>query len=382
MTESFRLGRIAGVPVGVNWSVLVILGLIAVVLAGGRLPVAAPDRPVGVYALVGVAAALAFLASLLAHEVSHALVAQRNGVGVEGITLWLFGGVARLRGEPDSPGADLRIAGVGPLVSLVLGALFLGAAALAAVAGAGPLALEALTWLGFINLVLAVFNLAPAAPLDGGRVLRAAVWRWTGDRNRAARAATRAGRVFGFVLIALGLAQFLLARGIGGLWLALIGWFIVAAAGAEEAQVGQNRMLAGIRVGEVMTPDPFTAAPEKSVQAFIDEDLMKHRFSTLPLVDEGGSLVGLVTLNRVRQVPANERASTSLRDVACAPADLPVAAADEELIELLPRMQGCSDGRAMVLDAQRRLLGIVSPSDVARAVQAAELRHPHATRVA
>lgn len=381
MTESFRLGRIAGVPVGVNWSVLVILGLIAVVLAGGRLPVAAPDRPVAAYALVGVVAALAFLASLLAHEVSHAVVARRNGVDVEGITLWLFGGVARLRGEPDSPGADLRIAGIGPLVSLVLGGLFLGGAALAAVAGAGPLVLEALTWLGFINLVLAVFNLAPAAPLDGGRVLRAAVWRWTGDRNRAARAATRAGRVFGFLLIALGLAQFLLARGIGGLWLALIGWFIVAAAGAEEAQVGQNRMLAGIRVGDVMTPDPFTASPEKSVQAFIDEDLMRHRFSTLPLVDEGGSLVGLVTLNRVRQVPAQQRASTSLRDVACAPADLPVAAADEELIELLPRMQGCSDGRAMVLDAQRRLLGIVSPSDVARAVQAAELRGPDGSRV-
>jgi len=194
MEETFRRGRIAGIRVGINWSVLVIFALIAYGLAGQYLPRVYPREGVAAYVVAGVTAAVVFVASLLAHEIAHALVAWRNGVSVEGITLWLFGGVARLSGEAPSPGAEVRIAGVGPLVSLVLGLGFGAAAAIAAAAGVSGLALAALEWLGGVNIALAVFNVVPAAPLDGGRLLRAVVWWRTGDRRKATAVASRAGR--------------------------------------------------------------------------------------------------------------------------------------------------------------------------------------------
>ncbi|MDQ3886906.1 MAG: CBS domain-containing protein, partial [Actinomycetota bacterium] len=216
--------------------------------------------------------------------------------------------------------------------------------------------------------------LIPAAPLDGGRVLRAAVWRWTGDRHRAALIAARAGRLFGIALVGIGLAEVVLFRGFGGLWLALLGWFLVTAARAEEQYTAGQRALGGVRVADVMTAEPVSVAPELSVQRFIDDHLLRSRFSTLPLLDHAGRLAGLVTLNRIRQVPAAERAGTRLLDVACPPSEVPVAQPDEPLTDLLPRMAGCTDGRAVVLDAGGRLVGIVSPSDVARAVQNSALR--------
>lgn len=374
MTESFRLGRIAGIRVGAHWSVLAVLALITVGLAMGRLPLVAPGRPAVVYTAVGLIGAVVFLASLVAHEVSHAVVARRNGLGVDNITLWLFGGVAMLRGEAASPGADLRIAGVGPVVSALLGSAFFGAAALADLVDAGPLAVAALSWLAVINVILALFNLVPAAPLDGGRVLRAVVWRWTGDRYRAALIAARAGRIFGITLVGIGLAQVVVFRGFGGVWLALIGWFLVTAARAEEQYTVQQQTLAEVRVADVMTPGPVTAPSELSVQRFIDDYLLHARFSALPLLDHTDQLAGLVTINRVRQVPASDRASTRLLDIACPPSEIPIAGSEEPLTDLLPRMAGCTDGRAVVLDTAGRLVGIVSPSDVARTVQNAELR--------
>lgn len=373
MNGSVTLGRVAGVQVSAHWSVLAILALVSIGLAAGWLPLAAPDRSALAYAITGVLAGLVFLASLLAHEISHAVLARRNGLPVERITLWLFGGVALLRGEPATPGADLRIAGVGPLVSLVLSGGFFGAGALAAAADAAPLAVAALNCLGIINLVLAVFNLVPAAPLDGGRLLRAAVWQWTGDRQRAAVVAARAGLFFGVALIGLGLAQLLLARVFGGLWLALIGWFLVTAARAEEEYATTRKALAGVRVSEVMTPNPVSASPEYTVGEFLDRHLMNQRFSTFPLLEHRGHLAGLVTLNRIRQLPPDSRSVTPLRQVACPPDEVPVARPDEDLIELLPRMTNCSDGRAVVLDEEGRVVGIVSPSDIARTVQNSDL---------
>ncbi|TDB97914.1 site-2 protease family protein, partial [Micromonospora fluostatini] len=197
MRASFRIGRVAGVPVGVNWSVLVIFALIAWALSASQFPQVYPGRPGWAYLLAGLSAAVVFFLGLLAHEVSHAVVAKRNGLAVEGITLWLFGGVAELRGEAKDPGAELRIAGVGPLVSLLLGLFFGGIALAVAVTGERGLLLGALSWLAGINVLLAVFNILPAAPLDGGRLLRAAVWKATGDRTKGSVVAARAGWVLG-----------------------------------------------------------------------------------------------------------------------------------------------------------------------------------------
>lgn len=372
MRASFRLGRIAGVPVGVNWSVLVIFVLIAWGLAANQFPRAYPDRPVAAYVLAGLAAAVVFFLGLLAHEISHAIVAKRNGLEVGGITLWLFGGVAELRGEARDPGAELRIAGVGPLVSLLIGLFFGAIAVVLAMAGVEGLLLGSLAWLAGINVLLAVFNALPAAPLDGGRLLRAAVWKATGDRTKASVVAARAGWVLGAVLIGLGLWQFLAGVGFGGLWLALIGWFLIGAAGMEERQARMGSALEGVRVADVMTPQPQTASGQMTVGDFVDHYLFAYRHSALPLTVDGRP-VGLVTLDRVRGIAADRRASTTLAEVSCRADELVLARPDEQLTDLLPRLNECTDGRALVV-VDDQLVGIVSPSDISRAVQRGSLR--------
>ncbi|MFC3500700.1 site-2 protease family protein [Micromonospora krabiensis] len=372
MRASFRLGRVAGVPVGVNWSVLVIFALIWWGLAANQFPRAYPDRPGALYVLSGLVAAVVFFLGLLAHEVSHAIVAKRNGLEVGGITLWLFGGVAELHGEAKDPGAELRIAGIGPLVSACIGLVFGAFAIILAQVDYRGLLLGVLAWLAGINILLAVFNALPAAPLDGGRLLRAGVWRWTGDRTKATVVASRAGWALGVLLIGLGLWQFLAGVGVGGLWLALIGWFLIGAASMEERQARMGSALRGVRVADVMTPQPQTASAEMTVADFVDNYLFAYRHSALPLTEDGRP-VGLVTLDRVRGIPADRRPRTTLGEVACRADDLVLAEPDEQLNDLLPRLSQCADGRALVV-TEDRLVGIVSPSDISRAVQRNTLR--------
>jgi Zn-dependent protease len=243
MRASIRLGRFFGIPVGLSWSVLLIAGLLTLSLATSLLPGSAAGYPDSAYVVAALATALLFFGSLLAHELAHAVVARRHGVEVEGITLWLLGGVAALRSESPSARAELRIAAVGPATSLGLAGAF-GVAALAADVLLLPaLAVAAFAWLALINAALAVFNLLPAAPLDGGRILAGALWAGHGDRWRAAETAARAGRVVGFGLIAFGILGFLTPLPFGGLWTALVGWFIVTTAAAEEQHAHQQRAI-------------------------------------------------------------------------------------------------------------------------------------------
>ncbi|MEV4548356.1 site-2 protease family protein [Nonomuraea wenchangensis] len=372
MRSSFRLGRIGGVVVGLNISVLVIVVILVAGLSLGQFPRTFPGYPTVAYVLAGVGAAVLFLASLLAHELAHALVAQRNGIEVPRITLWLLGGVAELRNEPRTPGADLRIAVVGPVTSFVCAVVF---GALALVTGAVPLVAGMFGYLAAVNVLLAVFNLIPAAPLDGGRVLRAALWSRWGDRVRAAVAAARAGRVFGYALIALGFLQVVSGLGFQGLWLVLIGLFLVNAASAEEQQAQLGATLHGVLVGEVMSASPVTASPDETVAGLIDRLVMSRRLSTYPLVAADGRFLGLVTLNRLRQVRPEARETTRLADIACPADQVPKAVPDEPLLGLLQRMNGAADGRAVVLGPSGQLLGLLTPSDISRTIQTAGLHH-------
>jgi Zn-dependent protease/CBS domain-containing protein len=374
MRASIPLGRIAGIKVGINASVFLIVAVLVGGLATGQLPAAYPGRSIVAYVIAAIIAALLFLASLLAHELAHSLVARRNGIEVESIVLWLLGGVAQLRGEAKTPGADFRIAIVGPLTSLVLAIVFgLAAGGLVALGGSG-LALGVLTYLAATNAVLAVFNLIPAAPLDGGRVLRAALWQFRGDRHAAAVNAARAGRIVGFAMIALGVLQVVTGRGLGGIWLALIGWFVVSAATAEEQQARLSGRLAGVKVGQIMAAQPTVLDGNLTVADFIAQVALTHQYSTYPLVDAYRRLTGLVTLNRVRAVPPELRATTRLHEIACAPSEVPTARPEEPLVELLERMHGCADGRAVVVDDADRVVGVVSASDVTRSLQLADIR--------
>lgn len=373
VTESLRLGRIFGVRVGINWSVLVVFGLITLGLAGGSFPELYPGYSGFVYLVAGLAAGVVFFLSLLAHELSHALVARRNGIDVEGITLWLLGGVAKLEGEPSDPGAELRVAGVGPLVSLAAAGVFGAVAALLALVGVADLTVGIFVWLCLINVILAAFNLAPAAPLDGGRILRAVLWQVWGDRRRAATAAAKAGQVFGGALIGLGIFLFVTGAGASGIWLALIGWFMTTAARVEEEQAAVSDLLAGVRVRDVMTPEPVTAPADITVAELLDGYVFRSRHSTFPIVDSGGRFAGLVTLSRVKLVPPDERQATRVSQIACPATEVPLAHPDDPILDLLPRLSGCSDGRAVVLVGDR-IVGIVSPVDVARQFEVAGLR--------
>jgi Zn-dependent protease/predicted transcriptional regulator len=367
MRASFRVGKVFGVPVGVHWSVLIIFALIAWSLAGNLLPRSYPGHPLSAYIIAGLIAAVVFFLGLLAHEVSHAVIAKRNGLEVNSITLWLLGGVAELHGEPRTPGADLRIAGVGPLVSLIIGLVAGGISTGLALAGQRGLVTGTIAWLGGINLLLAFFNVLPAAPLDGGRLLRAALWKWRGDRTWAAIAAARVGRVFGVVLIALGVWQFAVGAGAGGLWLALIGWFLTSAAGAEERQTRTGEALSGVRARDVMTEHPQTVPPDVSVADFVEHYLFGSRYAAYPLTEDDRP-VGIATLDRVRQVPNEQRRDTPLRQIACRPEELVIVSPEEPLADLLPRLNGCADGRVLVV-SEGRLVGIVSPSDISHAVE-------------
>lgn len=244
--DDIRLGHIAGFQVAMNWSVLIIVWLLTWSLASGVLPELAPGYATATYWITGLGGAAFLLGSLLAHELAHAVVARRAGIHVEGLTLWLFGGVAKLGGQPASPQADLRIAAVGPATSVALSVGFGVVAVGLTAVGASPLVVAVVAWLAAINLLLGLFNLIPGAPLDGGRVLRAVLWRRYGDWTRATIGATRAGQVVGYSLIWLGLLQFLIGAGIGGLWLVFIGWFILAASRAERTDVIAHHALEDI----------------------------------------------------------------------------------------------------------------------------------------
>lgn len=382
MDDSIHLGRIAGIPIGANWSLLVVFALIAWSLAGSQLPAEVPHQATGAYVAVALVAAVLFLASLLAHELGHAILARRMGVEVEGITLWLFGGVSRLRAEAGGPAGELEIAAVGPAVSLVLAALFWGVSAALHAAGAPALLSAAAGWLAVINLILGVFNLLPAFPLDGGRVLRAFLWSRWGDVRRATVAAARVGRVISYLLIGLGIVFFFTGDVFNGLWFAFLGWFLLAASGAEQQAVSLRDALAGVRVGDVMSRDPVVAPGWITVDELIRSYVMQHPHSTYPIRSFEGQMTGLATLARLKQVPAERRASTRVADVAYPLSDVAQAAPSDPLADLAARLSQGAGARALVFDGGQ-LVGIVSPVDISRAMSLAELRrHPPEARPA
>ncbi len=374
MDQNIRLGKIAGIPVGVNWSILVIFSLFAWELADLVLPEDTPHQDLASYWIVGIATTILLFASLLAHEVSHAVVARHNGIKVRRIILWLFGGVSELESEALTPGADFRIAVVGPLTSLVLAGVYAGLGYVLRRAGGAGIVVSALGWLAWINVFLGAFNLLPGAPLDGGRVLRAILWHRSGDRVSAATTAAHVGEGLGYVMVALGVLEFFTVS-IVGLWFVFLGWFLLSAARAEKNDVIMRSSLADVHVRDIMTPNPTTFYSTTTVADLVDNQLSHHRFSSFPLVAPNGTLEGLTTMSRIRHVPTHLRQTTRLIDTAAPLSAVAVGAPDEPVPDLLQRMQLSPDGRAFVIDHHSgRLIGIVSPSDIAQFVQLSMLR--------
>lgn len=370
MNENLSLGRIAGIHVGLNWSLLVIAFLIASSLATNLLPSAAPGQTSSAYWTAGIISAFVYLACLLAHELAHSVVATRRGVRVDGITLWLFGGVSRFSSESASPGAQAWITFVGPLTSLLLGvAFFLASVAIGGGASNPGLLAATLSWLGYINLLLGVFNLLPAFPLDGGRILQSLIWARTRDRLRATRIAARIGMAFAFLLIAYGLITFFATGSfIGAVWSVFLGWFLLSAARAEEVGGLIRQALSGISVAEVMTPDPVHAPDNITVEDALHGYILASRHSTFPTQDAAGQLSGLLTLTALKNVAPNARATTLIKEIICPLDRVSKVSPTDPATNLLDQSEGCSEGRTLVVD-NGRLVGIVSPSDINRLLQ-------------
>ncbi len=381
MRYTARVGTIGGVPVRVHWSALITLGLVTWILGGAVLPVADPALgPPGRWS-TSVVAALLFLASLLAHESAHAKVARRNDVPVGSVTLWLLGGVAELHGEPASPGAEVRIVGVGPLTSVACAAVFVGLAAVAGALDAPAVIVAALGWLALMNVALAVFNSLPAAPLDGGRLLHALLWKRTGSRSRATAMASVAGRVLGIALMGLGLAQVLLGRGIGGLWLVVVGWFLLASATAEQRVHRVLDELAGRTVQDAMRPAPLVVPAVWSVSRLGDA-LTGHpqHAEYIPVSDGFGRAAGLVALADLVRVPGQDRPLTSLANVAAPLERLVLTRRTEPLAQLMMRLPGRENvAPALVLDDQGGVAGTIGMRDLRRAAYRAQLGAQTAT---
>jgi Zn-dependent protease/CBS domain-containing protein len=367
---SVPLGRLAGVPVGLHWSWFAALALFSWSLGATVFPAEHPGLADATYAGMAIVAALALFACLIAHELGHALQARREGVEIEGITLWVFGGVARFKGMFPSAGAELRIAIAGPLVSLALGLALAGAAAMLSL----PDAIEGVVaWLGWVNLMLLGFNLLPALPLDGGRVLRALLWRRSGDFARATRTAGRLGRIIGHVMATGGLVLVLFSYP-SGFWLAMVGFFIVLAAGAESRLAEASVLLGGLTVADAMAPDPVAVPADADLAWFADAVYARARHTAYPVV-ETGRAAGRLTFRAVADVPAASRHAVRVRDVAQPLDRTLVLTAREPLFEATLQLLQHPDGWAVVTDGGD-LAGVLTISDVSRVI---ELRRLTAT---
>ena len=364
MGDSFELGRIAGIRIGVNWSWLVVFALIVWTLAATIFPDSNPGLSDATYLAMAVVAAVLFFVSLVLHELGHALVAQREGVEIEGITLWLFGGVAKFKSMFPSAGAEFRIAVAGPLVSLVIGVFFV----LIALIGDLPEAVDGVVgYLGYINLVLLVFNLIPALPLDGGRVLRSILWQTKGDFRWATNVAAEVARVFAYLFIGVGLAEVFFLNSFAGVWLAFLGWFLLQAAGAEARYLATRQALGGLRVRDLMVRDPVTVAPDLSLGRFMDEVVWPHRYTSYPVVDDGRA-VGLLPFRSVAQVPRAEWDGRSVRDAMLPLEDVPALTEEDDLVDALAKLGSSGVGRGLVVE-DGRLAGLLSFTDLSRALE-------------
>lgn len=357
---------VRGIEIRAHWSVAIIGGLISWTLATQLLPDMVEGRSETAYWVAAIGATVGFLIALVAHELGHALVALRHDVEVRSITVWALGGVAQLERSPATPDAAIRIARAGPLVSMVCG--FIGLVAGFLTPG---LARAVLVWFGTINIVLALFNLLPAFPLDGGRIYQAWLWRRGLSNEEATAKAARLGGTIGRVMVWIGAIEAVLVALVSGVWLMMIGWFLREASQAELRGSRTESSLRRFTSRDVMTSRPMTVAGSRLVSQFVDDAVASGRHSAYPVM-EGDKVIGLVDMTSIRSLPADEWPNTAVVAVAKPLPDVPVVDAGETADEVLRQMERHGQSRALVMEAEQ-LIGIIAPSDIVRLAIAVEL---------
>jgi Zn-dependent protease/CBS domain-containing protein len=359
--RGITLGRIAGIRIRVDWTWLIIFILITVSLAIGYYPFVIPGYSTFVYWGLGVISSLLLFGSVLGHELAHSLVAQRQGLPVESITLFVFGGVSEIQEEPRTPSNEFRLAIVGPVTSLVLGGIFFGGYRI--LFPASTVAAATLQYLGIINLALGAFNLVPGFPLDGGRVLRSILWGATHNLRRATRIATWVGQGFAFLLIFGGIALLFSGAFLTGIWLAFIGWFLNNAATASYRETVVRQALEDVPVRNLMATDVDKLPPDLTIQQVIRDHILQGRQHAYP-VTRDGELLGLICLHDIRGVPL-ERRETETVGEAMTPYDrLALVGPDDDLSKAVNELAKRSVDQLPVVDRPGHLVGVVRRQDI------------------
>lgn len=362
---AMSVGRLAGVEIRLDYSWFILLFLILGSLAGALFPAYAPEVSRLGHLAMGVAGTFLFFASLLLHELGHAVAARFRGMEVEGITLFIFGGMARTRSEPGSPGDEFIVAGMGPLVSFALAAGFYLVVGVGIRWDMGSAVTVTAETLGYLNLLLGVFNLLPGFPLDGGRLLRAALWKATGSLRRATGAAAGVGRVLGWAIIAIGIWSLLSAGAfIAGLWMVFIGWFLTQAARSAYQTVLLNQLMGPLTAGEAMSPRPETVGPDLTVDELIHDYLLRRPYNAFPVVEDD-VVVGMVTLNGLQDIPRARWKELVAGQIMTPLEQLVLVEPETPMTQVLERMRE-TEVRRVLVARDWELLGIISTSDVAR----------------
>ncbi len=365
MENSIKLGRIFGVEVGIHWSWIFIFFVVTWSFASGVLDHFYPEWSDAQRWTAGALVAAVFFLSVLAHELSHALVSNASGLPVKTITLFVFGGVANLTKEPDRAGTEFRIAVVGPLTSLAMGALFAGAWAVLVPFSDGLAGICAN--LALINVSLAIFNMLPGFPLDGGRVFRSIVWSRNRDRLRATRLASRVGEWLAYGIMAIGVVSTYLGDFFSGLWFLLIGFFLRNAAAQSYEQLLVERTLSGVTVRDVMRRDVATAPPEMTLHELVEEGVLRRHARCFAIV-AAGEFAGLITLTDLRNVPRGRWDTTSVYRAMTPATKLHTVAPGDSLMTVL-RMMGEHDVNQLPVLQGRALAGMLDRGDVMRYIQ-------------
>lgn len=360
--SGIRIGRILGIPIYLHTSWFIIFALITVSL-GTQFKSQHPHWTPAQHWMLGIIASVLFFASIVFHELSHSVVAKHYNIPVRSITLFVFGGLSRIEQDPPKAMQEFNIAVAGPLASLFLAGCFW---LIEHFAHAGEMVTAAAYWLAWINLVLALFNLVPGFPLDGGRILRGIAWGTTGNFMRATQIASSAGRFFAYLLILLGIWQALTGNWIDGLWMAFIGWFLLEAAKESFAHVAIRSTLEGVRAEDIMARDIPTAQRNMSIDEYIHEVLRTGR--RCHIVTGGDAPSGLVTLQSAKSIPRDEWATTSIQAVMVPIDKVHSASAEEPALQVLERMQG-ADINQMPVVSDGHIVGMIGRDAILRVLQ-------------
>ena len=364
MKGAIRLGSIRGIEIGVHYNWLLIFFLVAWSLAMGYFPQSYPGWTQLTYWTTGVIASILLFVSVLLHELAHSFVAQARGLPVRSITLFIFGGVSNIMREAENPRTEFAMAVVGPLSSLVIAGVFYGLF-LVVPNKLDPLA-ALLSYLALINAFLAVFNLIPGFPLDGGRVLRSIIWGATGNLVKATNIAATVGRLFGWGLIGVGLFQILRGNFLGGLWIAFIGWFLSNAADSSRQGTTVQEYLKGFKVKDVMTPNPQTISPGATVLEVVQGIFSQYHRRAVPVARDG-KLVGIVTLTNIRGLPQEKWAITPVEAI-MTKAPLQCVSPEDDLARAMALIAE-QDVNQVLVCTDSGLVGIISRADIIRHLQ-------------